>query len=64
MNDKIISRIFSAEGRENYDKIFRKAKGKHICSEHAVDEGECSEGCCDRYRCTVCSHTWLEECPD
>jgi hypothetical protein len=25
------------------------------------DAGECSEGCCDRYRCRACGKIWNEE---
>ncbi len=25
---------------------------------NAVDNGECSQGCCDYYRCTDCGATW------
>lgn len=27
----------------------------------AVDDGECSEGCCDDYKCTDCGETWRIE---
>ena len=29
----------------------------------ACDVGECSEGCCDKYRCPNCNLTFLVELP-
>lgn len=29
----------------------------------AEDIGECSSGCCDKYRCPRCNLTWTEELP-
>lgn len=28
------------------------------------DNGECSDGCCDDYKCADCGHTWRVECAD
>lgn len=28
----------------------------------AKDDGDCSDGCCDYYRCPACGHRWREEC--
>jgi hypothetical protein len=37
---------------------------KQCAHENAEDAGECSQGCCDRYRCKDCGHTWTEEVAD
>lgn len=29
---------------------------------NVVSDGECSEGCCDDYKCADCGHTWRVEC--
>lgn len=34
---------------------------RHI---HARREGTCDDGCCDRWRCPICGHIWLQELPD
>ena len=28
------------------------------------DNGGCSEGCCDDYKCEACGYTFRVECPD
>lgn len=39
------------------------APKSRCCSARIEDAGECSDGCCDRYRCTACGRTWLVEVP-
>jgi hypothetical protein len=29
--------------------------------EGAKNDGECSDGCCDYYRCVDCGHWWRQE---
>lgn len=34
------------------------------CQAPIEDAGTCEQGCCDRWRCTKCGRTWLEEVAD
>lgn len=38
-------------------------KGRYV-HPNAVDDGGCSEGCCDDYKCPDCGTSWRVEAPD
>jgi hypothetical protein len=48
---------------ENILRGRETAKSK-CCNAPIEDAGECSDGCCDRWRCSVCKRTWLVEVGD
>ena len=31
--------------------------GPQCCGQEMADDGGCSQGCCDDYKCEVCGHT-------
>ena len=39
-------------------------QGPRCCGVPMADDGGCSEGCCDDYRCTACGYTVRIEWPD
>ena len=39
-------------------------RGPRCCGVAMADDGGCSEGCCDDYRCETCGHTVRIEWPD
>ena len=41
-----------------------KVRGPQCCGHPMADDGGCSEGCCDDYRCATCGHTVRIEWPD
>ncbi len=48
---------------ENILHARRTARSK-CCDAPIEDAGTCSEGCCDRWRCSGCKQTWLVEVGD
>lgn len=66
MSDKIVSKIFSAEGRENYDKIFRKkevdkpAYNGYTCPKCGEKRGHRRQGVYfdQQNICFACYHVW------
>lgn len=42
----------------------RSTQGPRCCGIPMDDDGGCSEGCCDDYRCSRCGHTVRIEWPD
>lgn len=38
--------------------------GPRCCGEKMADDGGCSSGCCDDYKCSKCGHTVRIEWPD
>ena len=38
--------------------------GPRCCGQKMTDDGGCSSGCCDDYKCEVCGHTVRIEWPD
>lgn len=48
---------------ENIIKVRETAKSK-CCGAPIEDAGECSEGCCDRWRCSACKREWNVEVGD
>lgn len=38
--------------------------GPKCCGESMADDGGCSAGCCDDYKCLSCGHTVRIEWPD
>ena len=42
----------------------RKAGKSKCCNAPIEDAGECSEGCCDRWRCSQCKREWNVEVGD
>lgn len=38
--------------------------GPKCCGKPMADDGGCSEGCCDDYKCKVCGYTVRIEWPD
>ena len=49
--------------QENIVKVRETAKSK-CCHAPIEDAGSCSEGCCDKWRCSACKRTWLVEVGD
>lgn len=45
-----------------YCRAMRAAKSG-CCQAPLEDAGTCSEGCCDRWRCTKCGRTFTHEMP-
>lgn len=43
---------------------FDAPKAPVCCEQPMEDNGECSDGCCDDYKCKVCDKTIRVECPD
>lgn len=39
-------------------------RGPKCCGQRMDDDGGCSEGCCDDYKCAKCGHTVRIEWPD
>jgi hypothetical protein len=39
-------------------------KGPQCCGNPMADDGGCSSGCCDDYKCAICGHTVRTEWPD
>jgi len=39
-------------------------RGPRCCGVAMADDGGCSEGCCDDYRCATCGHRVRIEWPD
>lgn len=39
-------------------------RGPECCGKPMEDDGGCSEGCCDDYRCAICGHEVRVEWPD
>ena len=42
----------------------RETGRSRCCNAPIEDAGECSDGCCDRWRCSSCKKTWLVEVGD
>lgn len=38
--------------------------GPRCCGQPMLDDGGCSDGCCDDYKCAACGHTVRIERPD
>lgn len=38
--------------------------GPRCCGQKMADDGGCSDGCCDDYKCSTCGHTVRIEWPD
>lgn len=38
--------------------------GPRCCGQEMLDDGGCSDGCCDDYKCSACGHTIRIEWPD
>ena len=38
--------------------------GPQCCGQKMTDNGGCSQGCCDDYKCKKCGHTVRIEWPD
>ncbi len=47
--------------RENADGT---VSGPKCCGHEMKDDGGCSTGCCDDFRCETCGHTVRIEWPD
>lgn len=64
--------IFSNKERSTAPEGYRPAqvlenghvKGPECCGQSMADDGGCSDGCCDDYRCSICGHTVRIEWPD
>lgn len=41
-----------------------KVQGPQCCGERMEDDGGCSEGCCDDYKCSKCGYRVRIEWPD
>lgn len=39
-------------------------RGPKCCGQPMADDGGCSDGCCDDYRCEACGHRVRIEWPD
>lgn len=48
---------------ENILRARREGKSK-CCNAPIEDAGTCFEGCCDRWRCSVCKRRWYVEVGD
>lgn len=52
----------------NYEPAQVHADGSfsrpRCCGQPMTDDGGCSEGCCDDYKCEQCGHTVRVEWPD
>lgn len=46
------------------DDPWTKEKGTPAQHPDAVSDGECFEGCCDRYKCPNCGLRFTEEVPE
>ena len=46
-----------------YNETYKETKAYWVHPD-AVDDGECSSGCCQDYRCPHCGIRWREELPD
>lgn len=38
--------------------------GPSCCGQKMIDDGGCSDGCCDDYRCLICGRSERVEWPD
>lgn len=38
--------------------------GPRCCGQPMNDDGDCGQGCCDDYKCTVCGYRCRVEWPD
>lgn len=55
------------DSREWYEENILKARKEgrsRCCNAPIEDAGECSEGCCDRWRCSACKREWNVEVGD
>ncbi|RTM07442.1 MAG: hypothetical protein EKK31_11830 [Hyphomicrobiales bacterium] len=61
-NEEIKSRTSSYEPAQILEN--GSVRGPRCCGAPMADDGGCSEGCCDDYRCETCGHTVRIEWPD
>lgn len=48
---------------ENIVKARQTGRSK-CCNAPIEDAGSCSDGCCDKWRCSACKRSWLVEVGD
>lgn len=54
----------SQEWYEENILVRRREAKSHCCNAPIEDAGTCYEGCCDKWRCSICKRTWLVEVGD
>lgn len=53
----------SSKGYRELCESIRNSKSA-CCDAPIGDDGTCFEGCCDRWKCSKCGKSWLQELGD